>query len=255
MELTLPEQHLIASLLKGLRRRFEEFGGLSERGLLCHNHYSYFESAFLTLWKSGIAEGFDEEVGFLSYEAGRWCNEFRIRELEDLDLQNLDIDIPELVQAYIGVAVDYGRHNLTSERGLFKPEEEFIKEMKALARCGYLETNGSLFCWTDEVEPLMKSLHLWNAEGEDLGTLLSAEREERIEEWWEKTPELLRRQLAAEAEKVDFMDFFLLLRDRYQSLYLTRTPEGKELRSGELDTLVTQALYKKLRSYRRTSAE
>lgn len=197
----------------------------------------------------GLVEGYHPELGFISYDPEYWCVQFRLTEPGNLDLESMEVDIVLLVGAYIGLATDYAEQVLPTARDFFEPPGPYYKEMKALARCGFAEQKGSRFRWIRKISPIMRALFLWTDREEDYGRLEEARRSQLVEDWWNKTPEHLRRQLARRACKENFMDFFVTLRDEFRGLYLSLTPDGEIIKSSELETLVVRALYERFTTY------
>jgi len=93
----------------------------------------------------------------------------------------------------------------------------------------------------------MQSAYLWSADGQSIGALEEAALEDECRVALSLTSEHTKRLLTIEAKRLSELDFALLLRDRFDGLYLRKNPDGT-LRSRPGDVRLLKAVYRSLRA-------
>jgi hypothetical protein len=263
---TLPEKQLVAEIAVGLARSmFSILDGQDhiiypEPGYVWHMATSDFEDGCSVLWHLDVAvAAYAQGQGRTNITARDdrtekgWPPYFKFFTPEDIReriLHDLPATAPSLVEilsAYLGVMCNYGRSDtaLSSEREPFIPPHQYVREIEALARVGYLERTGGTVVWTERIAPAMHQRLLWN----DCSRPIMATETDRLAsecaEVLAQTPELTRRLLTKEAKRLSELDFAALLRDRFEGLYWSRNPDGTQ--RSRKNAMLVQAVYLTLR--------
>lgn len=262
---SLPERHLVAELAVGLARRlFSILDGQEiiypEPGYVWHIATSDFEDGCDVLWHldaavAAYAPGQGRmnltvrdtrtEKGWPPYFKFFTATEIREKILNDTPPDAPPLD--EILSAYLGVMCNYGRSGtaLSSEREPFVPPRQYGREIDALERLGYLERLGDEVLWTDRIAPAMHRRLIWNASSQSIAKEMAGLLASECNSILAQTPDFTRRLLEQEAKRLSELDFVLLLRDRFEGLYLSKNPDGS-LRPHRNIALV-QAIYRSLK--------
>lgn len=262
--LGLPERHLITELAVGIARRLglilppADHEGSAYRS---HLYSSHFETGCSVLWTLGVARaayGSKPEQQELTYPTDypdrifppffRFSSPSEIRDVMAGAPPASPPSLDNVLPAYIQLASDYGPDEgpwLSTRREPFIPSAEFDREIDALERLGYIERLGFEVRWTDKMAPTMQKAYLWQPDGRSSAEVAEAELEAVCAALIELTPEHTKLLLARDAKRLSEFDFWLLLRDRFDGLCVSRNPDGTPRR---FDIIVVRGVYQLLRS-------
>ena len=270
---TLPERYLSIELAIGIARRLttilspssEEFSERIGSGYLWHMHTSDFTRGCHILWKLEVAYAAygseSHRKGFtftnVIYEKAEppyfsFLNLEEIRKKLNEGFPKTAPNLEEIIGAYIAIVCNYGPMDalLSTNREPFYPQKEYIREVSALKKVGYLKEIDSKVIWTEKIAPIMQQAHLWERDGRSSEAVRKELISEKSDSLLKDTPEMTIRILRREAKHSSELDFVVLLRDQFDGLFIRKNPGGTE-RTGQsdpLDILAIKEIYRKLRS-------
>lgn len=185
VRITTDDLPLVTELAVGLARRMYEILGSEtyDRNdigprYFHHMYMSTGENGCEKLWALGVAraafgpEPHEKDLSIQAVQQGSFpkifppffqC--FQEQEIRAMKEAFLTIDWPsvtELLGAYLDAASDYGPDGsrLYTGRDLFDAPTQYLPELKALAREGYVQNIESRFQWTDQVRVAMHDGHV-----------------------------------------------------------------------------------------------
>ena len=155
-----PAGFLFHQFSKPHRRGCELLTSLGAAEEIYHKQQDYYRIASEADIRSTVPVAEPDE-SVLSYFDGRHPRDFFGR----------------LLYTYIELACAHGTTEiaLPDTRKAFVAQPEYTREVEALARCGYLKTDGSRVQWTEKIAGAMRANSLWEEDGRSRRDIHNAE--------------------------------------------------------------------------------
>ena len=264
---TLPERKLAVEIAVGLAKRLssvlhnDEVAEHIGPGYVWHMCQSDFERGCDALWKLGAAVaafGPQEDQKELAFPVAdnehgfpggfRFFSADKIRKALSGKTPSAAPHLDTLLEVFIRVACNYGASEvlLSSRREPFVPHAEYAHIIEALERTGHIRRSGSTVEWMEKIAPVMQQAREWNADSQSCAAIHEENLFTECRAALDATPEMTRKLLAREAKQNSELGFVMILRDRFDGLYVKKGPDGTDW-SKPYDIRLIKAIYKALR--------